>query len=577
MARLLPPYIGKDCKSGGERMIFELLKKNTFAKDWIILHSLNLAQHTIRLYGEIDFLLLIPNGGIFIMEVKGGDVRCTNGTWEFIGRFGNIAKNKSPFNQARDAMFSLKAAIKREFGTNHKFNKIQFGFFVAFPQVTFNKHSVEYEPWQILDKEIYNSTPEAFFNNLIYQFTQKHKEQYWFSITESLPTRQDLEQICDFLRGDFERVRTPSERLNEFDNHVKSYTLEQFRVLDSIQINERSVIEGSAGTGKTMIAIESAKRAASEGQSVFLTCYNRFIGEWMQQQLADWERVTVSNLHNYLFELSKGYDYDKAHMDRQDFYTKYLPSLMENFFRVGLKGKFDKIIIDEGQDLIRKEYLELFDSMIEGGMGKGNWEIYGDFESQAIYSSLTKAEMFELLNTAGHYCKFLLKINCRNTRQIGEETALISGFAKPPFLLEFLEGIPVNYFFYKNEAHQKEIVNEQLKRVVLENVGFSEMIILSPKKFENSILKSVSDHKIKELRSACEISGIQNYFMFVTIQAYKGMEANFILIADIEELSGDFAKSLMYVGMSRARYGLILLIAEARRSQYYDILKNKLS
>ena len=99
-------------------MIFDMLKKDSFTEDWIVLHSLNLAQHTKRLYGEIDFLLLIPNAGIFVMEVKGGDVRCRNGEWEFIDRHGNVNKNKSPFTQARDAMFSLKEEIKKEKMTN---------------------------------------------------------------------------------------------------------------------------------------------------------------------------------------------------------------------------------------------------------------------------------------------------------------------------------------------------------------------------------------------------------------------------------------------------------------------------
>ena len=74
MAKILPPYIDKACKSAGEKMIFEMFKNESFTKDWIILHSLNLSQHTRRLYGEIDFLLLIPGAGIFVMEVKGGDV-----------------------------------------------------------------------------------------------------------------------------------------------------------------------------------------------------------------------------------------------------------------------------------------------------------------------------------------------------------------------------------------------------------------------------------------------------------------------------------------------------------------------
>lgn len=577
MAKLSPPYIDKDCKSTGERMIFDMLKKDSFTEDWIVLHSLNLSQHTKRLYGEIDFLLLIPNAGVFVMEVKGGDVRCKNGEWEFIDRHGNVNRNKSPFSQARDAMFSLQAEIKKEFGAKHRFNKIQFGFFVAFPQVNFDKHSVEYQQWQIFDKTNYNSNHESFFKNLVQQFTEKHKTQFWFSPTESLPSRQDLEELCHFLRGDFMRVRSAKERLTEFDSQVKTYTEEQFGVLESIQLNERSVIQGSAGTGKTMIAIESAIRAAAEGKKVFLTCFNRIIGEWMQKQLEGWNNITVSSLHSYLFELSKGFDYDKTQENKQNFYSKYLPNLMKEFFKIGVEGKFDKLIIDEGQDLIREEYLGLFDSMLTGGLANGNWEIYGDFERQAIYAQLSKAEMLDLLKTFGHHSKHLLRINCRNTKEIGEETSLISGFEKPPFLLEYLEGLPVAYHFYKDEAHQKQILREQLIKVSDENLPFNEMAILSANKFENCCVKSFSDYTIKEIKNAIDFSPTQKHFGFATVQSYKGMESNYVLITDIEDLASDVTKSLMYVGMSRARYGLILLISERIQNQYNDILKNKLT
>lgn len=576
MAKLSPPYIDKDCKSTGEKMIFEMLKKDSFTEDWIVLHSLNLSQHTKRLYGEIDFLLLIPNAGVFVMEVKGGDVRCKNGVWEFIDRHGNVNRNKSPFNQARDAMFSLQTEIKKEFGAKHRFNKIQFGFLVAFPQVIFDKHSVEYEQWQIFDKTNYNSNHETFFKTLIQQFTEKHKTQLWFSPTESLPSRQDLEELCHFLRGDFMRVRSAKERLVEFDSQVKTYTEEQFGVLESIELNERSLIQGSAGTGKTMIAIESAIRAAAEGKKVFLTCYNRIIGEWMQKQLEGWSNIIVSSLHSYLFELTKGFDYDKTQENKQEFYSKYLPNLMKEFFKIGVKGKFDKLIIDEGQDLIREEYLGLFDSMLTNGLANGNWEIYGDFERQAIFAQLSKSEMLDLLKTFGHHSKHLLRINCRNTKEIGEETSLISGFEKPPFLLEYLEGLPVAYHFYRDEAHQKQILNEQLKKVADEGLPLNEVVILSPKKFENSCVKSLPGYSVKEIKTANEVSATQKYFGFATVQSYKGMEGNYILITDIEDLSSEVAKSLLYVGMSRARYGLILLISEAIQRQYYDILQNKL-
>ena len=48
------------------------------------------------------------------------------------------------------------------------------------------------------------------------------------------------------------------------------------------------------------------------------------------------------------------------------------------------------------------------------------------------------------------------------------------------------------------------------------------------------------------------------------------MESNYVVITDIEDLTSEVAKSLLYVGMSRAKYGLILLIAESMRNDYRE-------
>ena len=577
MAKLLPPYLDKNCKSDAEKIIFNKLRNDDSTKEWIILHSLNLSEHTKRLYGEIDFLLLIPSGGIYVLEVKGGDVKCKDGVWYYTNRFGISYSNTiGPFNQARDAMFSLKNAIAKKYGNNHKFTKILMGFAVAFPNVVFDLESVEYEKWQILDKQSFEINFDLFFQNLVGKFIEKNKYQHWFSQNISLPDVEALEQLCEFLRGDFERVRTIKDKLEEFNKRVISYTREQYKILDSIQLNDRSFVQGSAGTGKTMIAMESAVRSASAGKKVLLTCYNRLIGEWMEKQLEEWnEKIKVSSLHKFLIHLSQGFDYDKSLRDRQNFFSHYLPQLLKDVFEKEISEKFDKLIIDEGQDLIREEYLDLFNALLKNGLHNGSWEIYGDFERQAIFAQKSKVEMVELLKQRCHYSNFILKMNCRNTKEIGEETCLISGFDKPPFLLEYLQGIPVEYVFYADSSDQITKLQEQINKLIGNKLPFKDVVILSPKKFENSCVAHMNEHLIKDINKH-QAFIIGEYISFSTIHAFKGMESEFVIITDIDDLSTQKAMSLMYIAMSRARYGLIILVSETERNRYKEILKRRL-
>jgi superfamily I DNA/RNA helicase len=250
--------------------------------------------------------------------------------------------------------------------------------------------------------------------------------------------------------------------------------------------------------------------------------------------------------------------------------------LLRDIFNKGIAPKFDKLIIDEGQDLIREEYLRLFDAMLKGSLVNGNWEIYGDFEQQSIFAQLSKAEMFELINHYSQPAKFYLKINCRNTKQIGEETSLISGFSKPPFLLEYLEGIPVEYSFYNSKKNQSDLLVMHINQLLEKGLSLHDLIIVSPRKYENSCVNIISVISIREIRHTNEIYPGQNYYSFATVQSFKGMECNYVILTDIEDLKSDNAKSLLYVGMSRARYGLIILIADSIKGQYREILKGKI-
>ena len=70
MARMIPPQIPIDCKSPGEREIFNRLKQDPATSNWIALHSLDVAEHVTQIWGEIDFVVVVPYKGVLCLEVK---------------------------------------------------------------------------------------------------------------------------------------------------------------------------------------------------------------------------------------------------------------------------------------------------------------------------------------------------------------------------------------------------------------------------------------------------------------------------------------------------------------------------
>ena len=122
--------------------------------------------------------------------------------------------------------------------------------------------------------------------------------------------------------------------------------------------------------------------------------------------------------------------------------------------------------MDEAQDLVRPPVLDLLDVWVKGGLRDGRWAFFGDFHRQAIYGDRRPENAHELMRArCGFYARASLRQNCRNTRRIGEETALLSGFESPPYRMGQVDGTPVDYLDYTDADSQRDALEKVLSRL----------------------------------------------------------------------------------------------------------------
>lgn len=582
MARMLPPYISDEVKSTGEKRLFDLFKNNPGTEDWVVLHSLGLSRHVKRLYGEIDFLVLAPGRGIFCLEVKSGDVRREEGVWKFTNRFGEeTTSTRGPFQQAQEAMFSVINSIRTRFGDGHHLCRLLYGFGVMFPHVVFKAEGTDMEWWQIYDYDSKRLPVKNYIEQLFHFTREKAKHTKWFDGVTSMPTKSDIDQLTAYLRGDFERLRSPKQLVNDIEEQLNEWTAEQFNCLDQLQDNPRCLFQGAAGTGKTMLALESVRRALFKNQRTLIVCFNSLLGKWLESQLPQNtpdNLVSAGSFHQILSRAcSVSNEVIQRADDKGEFFKHDLPLLALEAIDCGNIAVFDKLVVDEGQDLIRPEYLDVFDALIRGGLAGGNWEIYSDFERQAIYSEFTSKEMIEMLESRSTFVRFRLTTNCRNTKPIGEEIRLLSDFESASFLANKISGIPVEYHFYSNIEDEVQKLEGVLLKLLQQRIEPERISILSPFRMHNSIVAQINHgtFRITDLSDHSRFP-VPGTITFSTIHGFKGLENSCIILTDIDRISDDEFKSLLYVGMSRAKVGLIMLIDRRARTEYDELLKIKL-
>lgn len=572
MARMIPPYFSQNIQSTGERMIFNYFKTDPGTKNWIVLHSLTLTKHIKRLYGEIDFVIMAPNLGIFCLEVKSGNVTRDKGIWKFTNRFGESnTSTRSPFEQAQEGMYSLKAGIKRKFGENSDLNRLVFSIGVLFPHVLFDIRGLDFEHWQVYDRDSRKNPISHFINTLSKNTIRKVRNTNWFHPENSLPDENQIDRLVEFIRGDFEKIVPLSHRVTEIENEINNYTSEQIRCLDQLQGNDRCLFIGAAGTGKTLIAIESAHRALSLNKSVLFTCFNRLLADWLKYNFVNTNDITVSNFHNLLFHWAgktKNFDYN------DEFFKVELPLLALENIDKGIIDPFDFLIVDEGQDLLSEEYLDVLDSLLIGGLSGGNWNIFCDLGKQILFNSRSKDEILSELHRRTSFAQFNLSINCRNTKPIGKEISLLTQLKEGDYLPSKIEGASVQYYFSKSREDKKRFLEKTIIGLLKNKINPNRITLLSPRSFNESVVSKLNykNFEFFDLTNSSLENIKEKSIMFSTIQGYKGLENTYVILVDIFALNDDELASLLYVGMSRAMAGLILVLDERLKESYQRLL-----
>ena len=280
MAKMIPAQIDDEGVSMAERRVFGMLENDAATKDWTVLHSLGIARRASGPYGEIDFVAIIPGEGIICLEVKGGRVSCEAGFWRTMDRHGNNAVlKKSPFMQARESMFALLGSVTRHFGEGTSESRCPFGCAVVFPDITCPPLTPEFERSDVIDlNDLRNPISKS-----IMRVARQRLREFQPHGNEPLPTLSAAKTIRNFLRPDFDMVVAKGVSIGRTEARLLRLTEEQYARLDELEANPRCLFEGAAGTGKTLLALEYARRADRAGSRVLLVCFNRLLGEWLRQ------------------------------------------------------------------------------------------------------------------------------------------------------------------------------------------------------------------------------------------------------------------------------------------------------
>ena len=536
--------------SKAEQIVYKALQ-NQIPDNWLVIHTLEFViqhpkyeSHADR---EADFVVFTPEYGVLVVEVKGGGIGYDKeiDSWHSIDRYGNKHDIKNPLRQSKDAKYEIRRHLNsRMIGKN-----LLVAHAALFPDIDdagpLNGHD---SPIEILGTNNVLSDIKSWVESIF---------KYWAGKEPNFNPLGSLGiSIAKDIYGKKATIKSSLSVAIKRELQIQiELTNQQKNILRQLKRRSKAIIEGGAGTGKTVLALDHAQNLATQGLKVLLLCYNKQLANLLKRRCLGIDNLHAMDFHQLcdwrIRQVKNNTRRDLISESRLQYPTSnecevLMPDALINSYDI-VPLEYDAIIIDEGQDFSDEYWLSI-DLLFESQNTKSRLYIFQD-GNQAIYGSSSDLPIDEV--------PLYLIDNCRNTRPIHE--LAYQYYKGEDIEAPDIEGESIKYLIEDSAKKQATIIEKKVSELInVENVEAKDIsvIIIGDFKHAEYLLQNTKNSK----RWAFKDYSPQKHVLVETAKRFKGLESSIILLWILDEFSVD--EKLLYVSISRARFRLWIVCTE---------------
>ncbi len=550
-----------------ERLVVERLRA-VLDPDVALLHHVRwlLREHGHDREGEADVVIGDPTRGILVMEVKAGEVRRdADGAWWTASRLP-----RSPFEQAADSRYALVRKLQELPGWQAGLKPIA-GQAVAFPDVELDSMrgrlgllGPDVDADLIADQSSFIDSDDG--RSELRTFVDRAFELWSGQSATEAPGRATIDLLVATMTEPLTLRPMLRNEIAGGEVEALKLTTGQFDLLNTLRGQRRAAIVGGAGTGKTLLAAEKARRLARDGYRTLLICFNSALAGMLAEFVADTARQTglldVVTFHQLCEDLGReaGVLGQRSVPPPQDWWDRTLPRALDEAVEK-LGPRYHAIVIDEGQDFTA-DWLASLESLLFDGKQDVLYVFHDP--AQAIFRDDAVAQL--------GLPEFPLETNCRNAAPIH---SVVTRFAEGGLVGDPLrhDGRAPEFIEAADGAATVDALRHVLHRLrvdegvkpwdiaVLTGAKLEESAVWRQRHYGNEVLgnAAVDDAGRNLGQAANDVPRLpDDVILCDTIRRFKGLERPVVILvelrADVERLN-----RLLYVGASRARQHLVVI------------------
>ena len=519
--------------SPAEQLVWERLR-STLRPDDLLVANQRITDRSKD--HEIDMIVVLPDAGVVVVEVKGGALWHDGRSWH--RRWNGRDATLDPVDQVRTNKYAVRDYVEHDpRWRDSSRRRVRWAHALVLPATTLpEEFSLPDCPrWSVVDSRGLDTLAARLREIPVRQQSPNRA-----------PDLDDVELIAEILRGRGLPQRDLVAEAAARDQQVQvQLTQEQGLVLDATRLLRRVEVRGGAGSGKTFLAMERARRLARDGERVALVCYSHGLASYLRRVVAGWPRrqqpAYVGEFHalGRLWGAPQGPPESDRSADAARFWERELPERMTRLAAALDPGhRFDSIVVDEAQDFADAWWAPLLSSLRDGD--DGGLYVFSD-EGQRVFDRFGAPPV--------PLVPLVLDHNLRNTRQIADTFNPLTDVR-----MRLLGGDGPDVRFVPCPAPDAiDVADREVDRLLAEGWRPQDVALLA----------TGSRHPEQVAR---QDRGQQSYWdtfwdadqvFYGHVLGFKGLERSAVVLAVNGGLA-DRGRERLYVGLSRARDQLVV-------------------
>jgi hypothetical protein len=496
--------------------------------------------------GETDFMICHPDHGYLCIEVKGGGIGfdARTGEWFSVDRHRQKHPINNPINQTLKAKYSIRSKLNEHpRWRDLALGNVLRGHALFFPDVGDVPGRPDM-PSALIGSAKSLQDPRSWIEGVF---------AYWGNDAGIFTPigHRGIDIVREVFARSFSVVPLVASWLADQEARRLVLTKDQMRILDFLHSHRRAAVSGGAGTGKTVLALEKARRLASEGFKTLLTCYNRQLADHLSSMCTEMSNLDVMGFHQLCHRQIEranrvsGRDLvaeAKMTYPGKNLYDVQIPNAFAYSLEI-LPDRYDAIVCDEGQDF-REEFWVPLELLLSDYERAPLYVFYDD--NQNIYK---RASTFPIREKP-----FTLTTNCRNTAPI--HVAAYQHYKGVPVSPPDIEGYDVQFEASPSRDAQAAKINARIIDLVARQaVSAGDItVLIADARHKTDYYAALRRLPLPKPTSWLE-EGIRSRdtVLVDTIQRFKGLESPIVILWGLDTIDLACSEELLYVGMSRAK------------------------